>query len=82
MQRFGEDGRHNPQRTKDVWDGFMSLVDSGKIQPIIYEKEYQSLKAVPEALEDAKNHKAWGRAILKINEDAESGSQQEKRAKL
>lgn len=81
MQRFGEDGRHNPQRTKDVWDGFMSLVDSRKIQPIIY-KEYRGLESVPEALEDAKNHKAWGRAVLKINEDAENELQQQHRAKL
>ncbi|KAF2632606.1 zeta-crystallin [Macroventuria anomochaeta] len=79
--RFGEDGRHDPQRTKDVWDGFMNLVDSGKIQPVIYKEEYRGLEAVPEALEDAKNHKAWGRAILRIDENAEKELQQH-RAKL
>ena len=80
-QRFGEDGRRDPQRTKDVWDGFMKLVDEGKIQPVIFKEDYRGLKAVPRALQDAKEHKAWGRAVLRINEDAER-EVGEQRAKL
>jgi NADPH:quinone reductase-like Zn-dependent oxidoreductase len=68
--RFGEDGRHDPQRTKDVWDGFMGLVEDGKIEPVIYKERYIGLESVPRALEDAKTHKAWGRAVLRINEEA------------
>lgn len=69
--RFGEDGRKDLQRTKDVWDGFMKLVDAGKIEPVIYKEEYRGLESVPRALEDAKTHKAWGRAVLRVNEDIE-----------
>ncbi|KAF2856872.1 NAD(P)-binding protein [Plenodomus tracheiphilus IPT5] len=69
--RFGEDGRRDPQRTKDVWEGFMKLVDAGKIEPVIYKEQYMGLEAVPRALEDAKEHRTWGRAVLRINEDAE-----------
>jgi NADPH:quinone reductase-like Zn-dependent oxidoreductase len=71
--RFGEDGRRDPQRTKDVWDGFMKLVEEGKIEPVIYKENYIGLESVPKALEDAKTHKAWGRAVLSINEEAEEG---------
>jgi hypothetical protein len=49
----------------------MGLVESGKIQPVIYKEDYWGLEAVPKALKDAQRHKAWGRAILRINEDAE-----------
>lgn len=69
--RFGEDGRRDPQRTKDVWDGFMKLVEQGKIEPTIYKEDYLGLESVPRALEDAKTHKAWGRAVLRIDDDAE-----------
>ncbi|KAL6702680.1 transcription elongation factor spt5 [Coniothyrium glycines] len=69
--RMGEDGRQDPQRTKDVWNGFMNLVEAGKIQPVIYKERYQGLKAIPRALEDAKSHKSWGRAILTISEEEE-----------
>ncbi|KAH3982841.1 hypothetical protein HBH51_035310 [Parastagonospora nodorum] len=69
--RFGEDGRHDPRRTKDVWEAFMKMVDQGKIKPVIYKEDYRGLESVSRALEDAKTHKAWGRAILRINEGAE-----------
>ncbi|KAH7402464.1 zeta-crystallin [Pyrenochaeta sp. MPI-SDFR-AT-0127] len=70
--RFGEDGRRDPQRPKDVWDGFMKVVEAGKIQPVIYKEEYKGLSAVPRALDDAGKHRAWGRAVLRINEEAET----------
>ncbi|KAH9863267.1 hypothetical protein IAQ61_009544 [Plenodomus lingam] len=70
--RFGEDGRRDPQRTKNVWEGFMKLVDARRIKPVIYKEVYMGLEAVPRALEDAKEHKAWGRAILRIDESAEA----------
>lgn len=78
-QRFGEDGRRDPQRTKDVWEGFMKLVEAGKIQPVIYKEDYRGLDSVPRALEDAREHRAWGRAVLRIYEKAEiEGTQRPK----
>lgn len=79
--RFGEDGRHDPQRTQDVWNGFMDLVKSEKIKPVIYKEKYAGLEAMSKALQDAKNHKAWGRAVLTIDENAEKELEQQK-AKL
>jgi NADPH:quinone reductase-like Zn-dependent oxidoreductase len=69
--RFGEDGRYDPQRTKDVWNGFMKMVEAGGIRPVIYSEDYRGLESVVRALEDAKTHKAWGRAVLRINEGPE-----------
>jgi NADPH:quinone reductase-like Zn-dependent oxidoreductase len=71
--RFGEDGRHDPQRTRDVWNGFMRLVEDGKIQPVIYKENYTGLGSVARAMEDARTHKAWGRAVLKVDESASEG---------
>lgn len=58
--------------TLDAWEGFMSLVDSGSIKPVIYPTEYRGLEELPKALEDLRSKKVWGRAILRINEDAEA----------
>ncbi|KAG9202049.1 hypothetical protein G6514_004717 [Epicoccum nigrum] len=80
--RFGEDGRHDPQRTKDVWDGFMQLVDGRSIKPVIYDAEYRGLEAMSRALEDAKEHRAWGRAVLRINEEAEEAVRKKTASKL
>jgi D-arabinose 1-dehydrogenase-like Zn-dependent alcohol dehydrogenase len=54
-----------------MWNGFMELVEKRKIEPVIYSEEYRGLEAVPRALEDGKKHKVWGRAVLRIDEDAE-----------
>ncbi|KAF3000773.1 transcription elongation factor spt5 [Curvularia kusanoi] len=75
--RFGEDGRHDPQRTKDAWNGFMRLVEDGSVKPVVYEEEYRGLEAVARALEDAKEHRAWGRAVVRINEGTEKGIEDE-----
>jgi D-arabinose 1-dehydrogenase-like Zn-dependent alcohol dehydrogenase len=50
----------------------MELVDAGNIKPVIYKEHYRGLEDVPRALEDLKAHKAWGRAIVRINEAAEN----------
>jgi D-arabinose 1-dehydrogenase-like Zn-dependent alcohol dehydrogenase len=56
----------------------MEIVEAGKIKPVIYKEEYRGLEAVPRALDDLRTHTAWGRAVLRINEDGDSGE----RAKL
>ncbi|KAF2709611.1 hypothetical protein K504DRAFT_406959 [Pleomassaria siparia CBS 279.74] len=71
--RFGEDGRHDPQRIRDVWNGFMKMVESRSIKPVIYKEDYRGLEAVPSALDGLRTHKVWGRAILRINEEKGSG---------
>lgn len=76
--RFGEDGRHDPQRTKDVWDGFMKLVQEGKIQPLIYKESYRGLQSITTAMEDARTHKTWGRAVLTIDEAVDAERRQAK----
>ncbi|KAH7126698.1 zeta-crystallin [Dendryphion nanum] len=67
--RFGEDGRRDPRRTTEVWNGFMGLVDRGLIRPVIYEKRYEGLEAVGRALGDLEKRAVWGRAVVRIGED-------------
>jgi len=49
----------------------MELVDAGKIRPVIYKENYMGLESVSRALDDLGTHKAWGRAVLRINEDGD-----------
>ena len=51
----------------------MELVDAGKIRPVIYKEKYRGLESVSRALDDLRTHKAWGRAVLRIDEDGEGG---------
>jgi len=69
--RYGEDGRRDPRRTQEVWDGFMDLVERGGIEPVLYKEEYDGLGTVGRALEDVRTHKTWGRAVVTIDGNAE-----------
>jgi hypothetical protein len=51
-----------------VWDGFVRLIDTGSIRPVVYREEYGGLEAVGRALEDVKAHKTWGRAVVRVCE--------------
>jgi hypothetical protein len=68
--RYGEDGRREPGRTQEVWDGFMKLVDQGGIEPIMYKAKYDGLDSVGRALEDVRMHRTWGRAVVTIDSTA------------
>ena len=50
----------------------MGLVEQGGIKPCIYAKEYEGLEAVPQALNDVKSHKTWGRVVVTVDQDEES----------
>ena len=50
----------------------MRLVEEGKVKAVIYNEDYRGLEAVPRALRALEAHKAWGRAVLRINEEAEN----------
>ncbi|KAI4951007.1 hypothetical protein J4E86_007516 [Alternaria arbusti] len=79
VARFGEDGRRDPQRTQDVWDGFMKLVEDGKIRPVIYKEDYWGLETVSRALEDVRERKTWGRAVIRISEAEADKTEQKAR---
>lgn len=50
----------------------MALVEKGSIKPVVYEQEYKGLGAIPQALDDVKRHKTWGRVVASIDEGDET----------
>lgn len=64
-QRFGETGRRNPQENEEVWKGLITMLESGKIKPIIY-GTYRGLQTVPQAMDDLSSRKIWGKAVVEI----------------
>jgi hypothetical protein len=65
--RYGEDGRREPGRKQEVWDGFMELVNQGGIEPVLYKARYDGLDSVGHALENVRMHRTWGRAVVTID---------------
>ncbi|KAK1843099.1 zeta-crystallin [Colletotrichum chrysophilum] len=64
--RYGESSRRYPQEQKATWDGLEPLMESGSIQPVVYDTHYDGLHSVPRALRDMVDRKIWGKAIVTI----------------
>jgi D-arabinose 1-dehydrogenase-like Zn-dependent alcohol dehydrogenase len=60
----------------------MKLVEEGKITPVIYNEAYRGLGDLPRAMEDLKERRVYGRAVLRIDEEAEKEKEGGGRARL
>lgn len=65
-QRYGENGRHFPEQNKAIWEGLSSMLEKGLIKPVIFDKRYQGLESVPDALKDLAERKIWGKVVVLV----------------
>ncbi|TPX07235.1 uncharacterized protein E0L32_010829 [Thyridium curvatum] len=66
--RYGESLRRDPEENARIWEELAPLIDSGKIKPMVFDKAYNGLESVPEALNDISSRKIWGKAVVNISE--------------
>ncbi|KAK2808027.1 hypothetical protein FQN50_005109 [Emmonsiellopsis sp. PD_5] len=67
--RYGDTDRKNPEETKQIWKGLMSLIEAGAIKPVTYEKSYHGLSSVEDAMADLQARKIYGKAVISIEEN-------------
>lgn len=56
----------DPQHAVQVVSEVLGLLSSGKLKPILYEKVYNGLETVSEALQDLEGRKTWGKGVIRI----------------
>ncbi|KAI7203635.1 hypothetical protein KC343_g6651 [Hortaea werneckii] len=69
--RFGESGRRYPEELQRIWDGYLSMMKSGQLKPLLYGK-YEGLKDVGRALKDLAERKVYGKIVIKVAGDVEN----------
>lgn len=70
--RFGESGRRYPQMLEDIWKGFLEMLESGRVKPILY-GHYRSLDDMGRALSDLQHRKVFGKIVVQVAEVPISG---------
>lgn len=70
--RFGESGRRYPEQLEQIWAGYLEMLSSGKLKPILYGK-YEGLGDVGRALHDLENRKVYGKVVINVADEAEMG---------
>ena len=48
----------------------LNHLSSGKLKPILFDKEYNGLEHVSQALQDLEGRVTWGKGVIKIRPDA------------
>lgn len=63
--RFGESGRRHPQELQKIWDGYLEMLESGRLKPLLFGR-YEGLKDVGRALGDLAERKVYGKIVVKV----------------
>ncbi|TKA32478.1 hypothetical protein B0A50_01586 [Salinomyces thailandicus] len=69
--RFGESGRRYPDDLQRIWDGYLDMMKSGRIQPLLF-GNYSSLADVGRALKDLTERKVYGKIVVRVADELES----------
>ncbi|CAG7850517.1 SubName: Full=Related to quinone reductase {ECO:0000313/EMBL:CCA67581.1} [Serendipita indica DSM 11827] len=65
---WGAYAKFDKGRQKEVWADLFALLESGSIQPVVYDEQF-TLEQVSEALVALEQRKTWGKAILTVREE-------------
>lgn len=66
--RFGESGRRKPDELKAIWEGYLDMLESGRLKAMLY-GEYRGLKDVGRALGDLQARKVYGKVVVQVAEE-------------
>ena len=69
--RFGESGRRYPNVLEEIWDGYLGMLQTGKLKAILYGK-YYGLEDVGRALRDLANRKVVGKIVVRVADSAQA----------
>nr|POE77753.1 quinone oxidoreductase [Quercus suber] len=63
--RFGETGRRHPEALEEIWTGYLGMMQSGELKPMLYGR-YVGLEDVGRAFEDLEARKVTGKVVVKV----------------
>ncbi|KAJ3305178.1 hypothetical protein HDV03_001940 [Kappamyces sp. JEL0829] len=55
-----------PHIVPGVWKGILTLLSQGKLKATVFDKVYDGLQSVPEALESLGSRGTWGKVVIRI----------------
>ncbi|KAK3110720.1 hypothetical protein LTR53_014698 [Teratosphaeriaceae sp. CCFEE 6253] len=66
--RFGESGRRDAGELQRIWDGYLEMLQRGRLTPLLY-GEYDGLEEVGRALGDLAGRRVYGKIVVKVAEE-------------
>ncbi|KAK0874240.1 hypothetical protein LTR87_011589 [Friedmanniomyces endolithicus] len=69
--RFGESGRRFPKELEEIWDGYLGIMQEGRLKPLL-DGRYDGLENVGRALGDLAARKVYGKIVVKVADEEET----------
>ncbi|KAK0857468.1 hypothetical protein LTS02_010204 [Friedmanniomyces endolithicus] len=69
--RFGESGRRFPKELEEIWDGYLGMMQEGRLKPLL-DGRYDGLENVGRALGDLAARKVYGKIVVKVADEEET----------
>lgn len=63
--RFGESGRRNPKDMVRIWEGYLTMMQTGKLEPLLY-GTYEGLEDMGRALADLQARRVTGKIVVRV----------------
>ncbi|KAK4634080.1 Quinone oxidoreductase-like protein 2 [Fulvia fulva] len=63
--RFGESGRRYPEELERIWQGYLRMLETGKLKAMMYGK-YEGLDDIGRALQDLHERKVYGKIVVSV----------------
>jgi NADPH2:quinone reductase len=61
--------KDEPETVPEIWRAILELVRQGRLRPVIYDKLYDGLEALPEGLRALSARETWGKAVLRVKKE-------------
>ncbi|KAJ6788072.1 hypothetical protein PWT90_02519 [Aphanocladium album] len=63
-QRYGQTLRENPEKAEEMWEHLQAMLEFLSVKPTL-SVMYEGLESVPRALQDLKDRKIYGKAVVR-----------------
>ncbi|PWN34242.1 NAD(P)-binding protein [Meira miltonrushii] len=60
---------NEPERIPEAWKAIFDLLESKKCKPTAFDKIYDGLETLPQALKDLQDRKTWGKVVVRLRAD-------------
>lgn len=67
---WGAYSKNEVDKIPECWNALLEMFEQKRIKPTVFSRVYQGLEELPQGLMDLSERKTWGKAVVRIREDA------------
>ncbi|KDE04694.1 NADPH2:quinone reductase [Microbotryum lychnidis-dioicae p1A1 Lamole] len=63
---WGAYQKNQPEIVPATWEALLKLFSSGSLKAVVFDRVFEGLEAVPEALDELLARRTWGKAVVRV----------------